>query len=113
MSPRWAPLFDALIAEHPRGAELDLDALAERTAPLGLSYDEIGALLDALEGEGRAVGSSARADVTGELRVVLAAARALASEHGRTPRLGELVERTGLDVVIVRRALQLGRVVGR
>lgn len=113
MDRSWRPLFEALLVEHPAGAILDLDALAERTAPLGLSHEELGALMDALEREDRRVGEHERVDAAGALKLVMQAARELAREQGRRATLSELVARTGLPLVVVRRALQLGRVLGR
>lgn len=110
---RFAGLLETLLAGNPEGATIDLDTFAEATAPLGLTHEEIGELLDALEQQGRKVGATETVDLRQELRAVLDAARALRGEHGRTPTLSELVERTGRSVVVVRRALQFGRIAGR
>lgn len=111
-----APLravLDALLAGSAPGAELSLDAIGDALGAIAVTPDEIGWLLDSLEGAGRRVGTALGVGAVAALNRVLTCARSLRQELGRPARVDELAGRTGLSELEVRRALLFARVMGR
>ena len=107
LSPHLQPIFDALTAAHPDG--LSLDELGEELLHKPVTFADIEELIGALEAAGvdlEGAGPPARPE---ELKAVLTAARALATETGKRPSPVEISERAGLSPITVRRALRLGR----
>jgi hypothetical protein len=106
-------MLEALLTAIPAGAPLSLDRIGEEIGDKHVTPEEIYWLVDSLEHAGRAVGSAEGGDAMAALRQVLPAARALRAAAGRSPRVDEIVERTGLPRGDVLRALLLAQVMGR
>jgi hypothetical protein len=107
LSPHLQPIFDALTASHPDG--LSLDELGEELLHKPVTFADTEELIDALEAAGinlNGPGPPARPE---ELKAVIAAARALATETGKRPSTAEISLRAGLSPITVRRALRLAR----
>lgn len=111
MRPELDAILEVLVAaHHDRGAEaapvVDLDAIADAVGTLAVSYEEVDALVEALEGRGLRVGEApSEADVA-LVREVLRAARGLAAEGGQPPTLAALSARVGRHPIVVRSALR-------
>jgi len=110
LRPELAQVLDDLLRRPERS--LSLDSIGDAIGALFVTPDEIGAILDALEGAGRSIAveqSSARQSLAG----VLGAARELSRELGRKPTALEIAERSGLSLDAVRTALLFARVLQR
>ena len=92
---------------------VSLDELADAIGARAVSFDDIDALMRALEAAGTEVAAPMGGDGEARLRVVLPAARALRSELGRAPTVDEIAERTAIPRDRVRVALLLAQVMGR
>ena len=110
---RLGPILAKLLAASEGSREVTLDEVGEAIGVAAVSFEDVEALLGALEGAGRRVRGPEGARGVGNLRRVLPEARALATSLGRRPTLAELAARTGLSEDDVRHALALGRVMGR
>lgn len=104
-------VVEALLAAHEK--EISLDDLGEAIGDRAASTDEIDAMISALEGKGRTVGTHSGKSGVAMLHTVLETARAVADERGRRPTHAEIAERSGLTVDEVRQALALARVMQR
>jgi hypothetical protein len=93
--------------------EVSLDELADAIGPRAVSFDDVDALMRALEDAGTRIRAPMGGDGEERLRVVLPAARALRAELGRAPTVDEIALRTSLDRAVVRRALFLAQVIAR
>jgi hypothetical protein len=113
LPPRLGPVLADLLAKSEADKSVSLDAIGEALGTMAVSYDEVEALIVAIEKAGWRVVGPEGARGTGNLRRVLPAARALAAKLGRKPTLAELAAETGLREDDVRHALALGRVMGR
>ena len=89
-----------------------LDGIAEAIGTRAVTADEIGQLLDALEGAGRGVALE-RTRARESLCAVLGSARELMRELGRSPTSTEIAERSGLSSDAVRLALLFARILQR
>ncbi len=132
LRPALVALVERLHAETPEGAHVSLDALGEAIGTAKVDATEIDAMIAALEAKGRVVGD-ARAPTHEEaaagddarprtgalapgekhLARVLAAARVLREELGRTPTRAEIAARAGLDEAEVAHALALAATLKR
>jgi hypothetical protein len=113
LPPRLEPVLAELLTASATTRRVTLDEIGDAVDLTPVSADDVDALIDALEAAGRAiVGPEGARGVEG-LRRVLPAARLLAADLGRRPTVAEIVARTGLSEEEVRRALALGRVMGR
>lgn len=92
---------------------LSLDHVAEALGSLRVTPDEIEALLDWLEGHGRLMMAPASPPAAASLNDVLAAARGLREELGRTPQPREIAARASLPIEAVKRALWFARILQR
>jgi sigma-70-like protein len=113
VKPILREALDALLAASAPGSELTLDAVGDALSDKPVTPEEIGWLLDELEGAGRRVGGGSDVGAVAALGGVLAAARALRGELGRPARVDELAARARLSEREVRRALLFARVMGR
>ncbi len=105
--PEVAQALDALL-QAAEGGSIDIDRFAEIIGAAALDSEEIDFLFGDLEARGHSVvvpegGGSSR------LKKVLAAARTLRSELGRTPRASEIAERAGMSEGDVQIALAFAR----
>lgn len=102
--------LDTLLASGEQ--EVSLDAVGDAIGAAAIDTQQIEQLLDALEAAGRKVVAPAGAGVA-TLRKVIPAAKLLAKELGRTPRVSEIATRTAVSEAEVRRALLLAKVMQR
>jgi len=113
LPPAFRPVLDALLAGHPAGAAITIDAVADAIGTRVAGYAEVDALITALERAGRTVSAPAGARGVASLRAVLASARALQSTLGRAPSSAEIAQHSGLSREDVQHALALARVMQR
>lgn len=113
LAPELTPVLERLLADSERGGRVALDAVGAALGARAASYDDIDALFDALEAEGRSVDGPRGGGAEGRLRQVVAIARVLVVELGRTPRAHEIATRAGLSTVDVHHALALARIMQR
>lgn len=104
-------LLDSVVARFSERAALSLDELAEALEDPRVSYADVEAVIDALERAGVDVGEASDADLPGDLRQVMKAARALDGELGRRPTIDEIAARAALGRGVVHRALLYGRTI--
>jgi hypothetical protein len=95
------------------GSVLSLDEIADALGTVAVDSDEIDALFSWLETQGRNVGDVSVGKASTALPQVLAAARALRGELGRTPKPAEIAARAGLGEDAVRRALLFVQILQR
>ncbi len=105
-------VIDALLAETPPGGEIALDRVGELVGARAFTFDEVDAVIAALEHAGHHV-TSPRATAKADLSAVLSAARAIQRETHARPSVPAIAARTGLPADAVRQALSLGRIMGR
>lgn len=84
---------------------LSLDEIAEALGAIAIDSDEIDQLFAFLEARGVTVGDPTLGPASAALPKVLASARALRSELGRTPTVAQIAQHSGLDEAATRRAL--------
>lgn len=106
-------LIETLLERSLREGGVDIDDLGDAVTPLGLGPFEIEALMDAFEARGGVVHAPAGGGNTERLKTVLASARTLTSVLGRRPSVTEIAAHAKMDVIHVRHALAVGRVMGR
>ena len=94
------------------GDTLSLDEIAEAIGAAPVTFEEIEAVFDGLEGAGRLV-STEKLDPPAALARVLGAARSFAAVSGRRPTLPEIAHHSGLTLAEVRFALIYARVLVR
>jgi hypothetical protein len=111
LRPELEEIVKTLLAAGADG--MSLDELAEALGTTPASYDEVDAMIERLEEGGLDVQGPQSADLPAELGQVLTCARTLDKELGRRPSTGEIAERSGLALPVVRRALLYARVLGR
>jgi Sigma-70 region 3 len=106
--------LEALLSDLVRkGADIDIDDFAILVRPLDATSEELDELMSALEEKGISVRAPEGGQGEKNLAIVLRAARDLQASLGRTPTASEIAEHTNIDVVLVRQALALGRIMGR
>jgi hypothetical protein len=93
--------------------ELSLDAIAEALGTLAIDSDEIEALFVWLEAHGKTIGEYGVGLASAALPQVLATARAMRAELGRTPTPKEIAARSSLGEDAVRRALLFAKILQR
>ena len=110
MRPLLEGIFDELVARHggggPGSAHIHLNDIAEAIGDRSVTYDEVEALVDRLEGRGFRVGEPLDADDIAVMRAVLACARRLRVELGRKPTVDEVARASAQPAHAVRRALE-------
>ncbi len=105
LRPLIAGIVERLLAATMPGESVSLDTVGEQVGAASISYEEIGAILDALERSGRHIAEPGIA-ATQALHRVLQAARELRTSNGRLPTLQQLEEQTGLERSAVIAALR-------
>lgn len=106
-------IVSALLAAHPKGAIVPLDAIGDAVGTQGVTPDDIERIFSELEREGRAVGTVAGGHGEDNLKKVVAAARDLRNAGTKSPTTHQIAERAGLGETDVRFALALLRVMQR
>jgi hypothetical protein len=115
MRPSVLELLERLVERSRREGGVDIDAIGDAVTPLGMSPAEIEELMNAFDARGGVVHapSASPGENAQRLKIVLTSARALTSVLGRRPTVLEIAEHSGLEVLHVRHALAVGRVMGR
>lgn len=106
-------IVEALLAASADTREVTLDAIGNAIGVRAITPPEIDDLLAALEAGGRSITGPEGGAGENRLKAVVAAARALAPELGRSATVAEIAARAGLSVVEVRHALTLLKVMQR
>jgi len=105
-------VLDDLLRGSETSTEVSLDQIGEALGTMNVSFDEIEAIVSALEAAGRAVVGDVGADPKADLRIVIEASHTLRA-RGETPTVPTLAQNTGLSEQRVRTALRLGQIIGR
>jgi len=111
MRPELMAVAEGLLKVE--GDRLSLDQIAEAIGTLRVTPDEIDALFVWLEERGRPVADPVGRGASALLGDVLAIARELRVELGRTPQPREIAERGALSLDAVQRALWFARILQR
>lgn len=109
MTPDLEAVLRALLERSAREGRVALDDFAEALGALGATPDDVELAMDRFEAGGGVLVAPEGGGGEARLKVVLAAARALRAELGRTPTAAEIAARAGMDLERVRQALALGR----
>jgi hypothetical protein len=107
------PELQDVVAALAGRSEVSLDELAAAIGTRAASYEDVDALMRALEARGVSIVGPEGGGNEQRLFVVLGAARTLSKELGRRPTVDELVQRTGMERDLVWRALLLAQIMGR
>lgn len=91
---------------------ISLDAVADAIGAAAVTFEDIGAIFDAVDAAGRQLHSEPR-DPPAALSQVLATVRRFSAVSGRRPTLAEIAEHSGLGLGEVRFALLFARVLVR
>jgi hypothetical protein len=102
---------EALLAIE--GEKLSLDQVAEAIGTARVTPDEIDELIYWLEMHGRPIADPIGKGAAALLGEVLAVARTLRAELGRSPQPREIAARGGLSLEAVQRALWFARILQR
>lgn len=104
------PLVEAVVAEllerHRGTGRVDLDDIAEVVGPRAVSYEEVDLIIERLEAEGLRVGEPLDEADVAVMHAILAAARRLRLDLGRSPTVEETATASGHAQHTVRRALE-------
>ncbi len=111
MAPGAREALDRLLAASGPGERVSIDAIADAVGAAAVSQLDIEEMFDALEAAGHEVWAPEQGEAMPLLRRVLGAARSL-RVHG-VPSVEALAAESGCSVGEVRRALLLGRVLGK
>ena len=105
----------ALLAAHPKGAVIPLDAVGDAIGVQAVTPDDIERIFAKLEHEGRTVGTVLGGRGEQNLKKVVGAARELRAEAGADskPTAAQIAARSGLTEEEVRLSLALLRVMQR
>ncbi len=106
MRPVVEAIFTALLERHRASGRVHLNDIDEVIGAVPVSYDEVDALIAALEADGLTVGEPPDDAAIAVMREVLASARRLRSILGRAPTVPELAGDSGHAEHLVRRALE-------
>lgn len=113
MRPEVEALVAELVARSRSEQGLDIDQFSDQVAALSVITFEIEELMNAYEAGGGILHAPSGGGNMKRLMTVLASARSLTSVLGRRPTVIEIAEHAKLDVIQVRHALAVGRVMGR
>jgi len=113
LPPHLREALARLIVSSEDTRRVTLDAIGDAIGTGAIDTSQIDFILGELERAGRTIDAPSGAAGVASLRKVVPAARTIAGERGRTARVAEIAERTGLSEDEVRRALLLARVMGR
>lgn len=111
LRPELIVVGEALLAIE--GEKLSLDQVAEAIGTARVTPDEIDELIYWLEMHGRPIADPIGKGAAALLGEVLAVARTLRAELGRSPQPREIAERGGLSLEAVQRALWFARILQR
>jgi hypothetical protein len=111
LRPELIVVGEALLALEPE--KLSLDQVAEAIGTARVTPDEIDELIAWLELHGRAIADPVGKGAAVLLGEVLAVARTLRAELGRSPQPREIAERGELSLGAVQRALWFARILQR
>jgi hypothetical protein len=106
LRPAVSAILDALLRRHGPGERVDLNDIGEVIGPRAVTYDEVDELVGALEARGRRVADLLDERDVATMKRVVAAARSLAAQLGRTPAAAEVASACGEAEHVVRRALE-------
>lgn len=113
LRPELLAIVEALLSRTKKGDAIELDAIGEAVGALSIGSGEIDAMLAILEQRGRRVTTPRGGGGETTLKKVLAIARVLRAELGRSPRAQEIATRAGLSESDVQHALALARIMQR
>jgi hypothetical protein len=111
LRPELIAVGEALLALDSE--RLSLDQVAEAIGTARVTPDEIDELIYWLELHGRAIADPIGKGAAALLGEVLAVARTLRAELGRSPQPREIAEHGGLTLEAVQRALWFARILQR
>jgi hypothetical protein len=111
LRPELIAIGEALLALDAE--KLSLDQVAEAIGTARVTPDEIDELIYWLELHGRAIADPIGKGAAALLGEVLAVARTLRAELGRSPQPREIAEHGGLTLEAVQRALWFARILQR
>ncbi len=106
-------IVSALLAAHPSGAEIPLDAVGDAIGIESVTPEDIERIFVELEHQGRTVGTAAGGRGEQNLKKVVAAARDLRAGGATKPTAAEIATRAALTIEEVRLSLALLRVMQR
>ncbi|MFO0761261.1 MAG: hypothetical protein U0359_32580 [Byssovorax sp.] len=95
-----------ILRRHRSEGRVHLDDMAEVIGTRAVSYDEVDALIAALEAEGLRVGEDLDDGDIARMQAILASARGLRKALGRAPTVREVAEAAAAPEHVVRRALK-------
>ena len=107
LPPHLRTALDHLLETSAEDRRVTLDAIGDAIGSGAIDTAQIEQLLNELESKGRTVVAPEGGAGVASLRKVLPAARAIASEIGRTARIGDIAARTGLSEDEVRAAREV------
>jgi hypothetical protein len=113
LPPHLREALDGLLARSEDARKVTLDEIGDAIGTGAVDANQIDFILGDLESKGRTIVAPSGQNGVAALMKILPAARALQKELGRTARVNEIAERTGLSDEEVRRALLLARVMAR
>lgn len=105
--------LDDLLRRSEDAGRVTLDEIGDAIGSGAVDTNQIDFILGELESRGRRIVAPSGQNGVSALMKILPAARKLGTELGRTARVAEIAERTGLGEDEVRRALLLARVMAR
>jgi len=110
MSDIVKDVVNALLARHQD--VVPIDAIGDAIGARAIDMEQIDRIIGELEAAGRQVTAPGGTGVA-TLKLVIPAARALAAELKRTPKISEIAARSGAAESDVRQALLLAKVMQR
>ncbi|HMJ10731.1 MAG TPA: sigma-70 domain-containing protein [Polyangiaceae bacterium] len=111
LRPELQAIAERLLARHE--CLLALDTVADEIGAAAVTAQDIDAIFAALEAAGCTVGDPNALRASAHLGTVLASARELKRELGRTPSAADIAARSGLTPQEVRLALLFAQVAQR
>ena len=106
-------ILESLLLASAEHREIQLDAIGEAVGARAVTAPEIDSLVTALEAEGRTIVSPGGGSGEDHLKKVLATARRLHTQLGRTATASEIAVHSDLPEAAVRHALALAKVLQR
>jgi hypothetical protein len=106
-------LLDAMLVRSGAEQGISIDELGDALVRANVTAAEVEDWMVRYEDSGGVILAPSGGGGAARLKTVLASARALGAELGRTPTVAEIAAHSKLDVVRVRWALALGRTMGR
>ena len=106
-------IVSALLAAHPRGAVIPLDAVGDAIGAQGVTPEDIERIFVDLERQGRTVGTVPGGRGEQNLKKVVSAARELRAKGATRPTAAEIAGHASMSEEEVRLSLALLRVMQR